>query len=99
MTTQKNGIKSLVLTVFLLYCCIQEIYPGQFAPSKSHRFIHHLERDGRLLRNYTQNIDTLEQAAGISQVVQCHGMLCQSIKCSICEVLRGTSGWPLPGEP
>lgn len=25
------------------------------------------------MRNYTQNIDTLEQAAGISQVLQCHG--------------------------
>ncbi|KAF9993130.1 NAD-dependent protein deacetylase sirtuin-1, partial [Entomortierella chlamydospora] len=28
---------------------------------------------GKLLRNYTQNIDTLEQKAGIQKVLQCHG--------------------------
>ena len=39
----------------------REIYPGQFAPSPCHRFIRVLERHGKLLRNYTQNIDTLEQ--------------------------------------
>ena len=51
----------------------REIYPGQFKPSPCHRFIRALERHGRLLRNYTQNIDTLEQVAGIERVVQCHG--------------------------
>ena len=47
--------------------------PGQFSPSPSHRFISALERRGKLLRNYTQNIDTLEQAAGITKVLHCHG--------------------------
>jgi NAD-dependent deacetylase sirtuin 1 len=61
----------------------KEIYPGQFEPSLSHRFINHLERDGRLLRNYTQNIDTLEQAAGISRVVQCHGSFATA-SCMVC---------------
>lgn len=51
----------------------KEIYPGQFLPSHSHRFISQLQRTGRLLRNYTQNIDTLEQVAGITNVLQCHG--------------------------
>ncbi|XP_065834909.1 NAD-dependent protein deacetylase sirtuin-1-like [Oscarella lobularis] len=51
----------------------KEIYPGQFRPSLSHRFISLLESKNKLLRNYTQNIDTLEQVAGISRVVQCHG--------------------------
>ena len=37
------------------------------------RFIRMLERQGKLLRNYTQNIDTLEQQAGIENVIQCHG--------------------------
>ncbi len=32
-----------------------------------------LDKKGRLLRNYTQNIDTLEQAAGIQKIIQCHG--------------------------
>merc|ERR1712079_188404 len=39
----------------------REIYPGQFNPSPCHRFIRSVEKHGKLLRNYTQNIDTLEQ--------------------------------------
>lgn len=27
----------------------------------------------QLLRNYTQNIDTLESLAGVTRVLQCHG--------------------------
>lgn len=38
-----------------------------------HYFIKALEDSGKLLRNYTQNIDTLEQVAGIKRIVQCHG--------------------------
>ncbi len=52
----------------------KEIFPGQYTPSISHYFIKLLESNGRLLRNYTQNIDTLEQVAGIQNVVHCHGM-------------------------
>lgn len=51
----------------------KEIYPGQFKPSLSHMFVKQLEENGKLLRNYTQNIDTLEQVAGIHNVIQCHG--------------------------
>ena len=51
----------------------KEIYPGSFKPSLSHRFISYLESSGKLLRNYTQNIDTLERVAGINNVVYCHG--------------------------
>jgi NAD-dependent deacetylase sirtuin 1 len=51
----------------------REIYPGQFKPSPCHRFIRCLEKKDKLLRNYTQNIDTLEQVSGIERVVQCHG--------------------------
>ena len=50
------------------------MYPGQFQPSLSHYFIAELEKKDKLLRNYTQNIDTLEQAAGLTRVIQCHGM-------------------------
>ena len=63
---------------------MQEIFPGQFTPSPSHCFIASLERKGKLLRNYTQNIDTLEQAAGITRVIQCHGTLCTT--CVWCEI-------------
>uniref|UniRef100_F1KR14 NAD-dependent protein deacetylase sir-2.1 n=1 Tax=Ascaris suum TaxID=6253 RepID=F1KR14_ASCSU len=51
----------------------REIFPGQFEASICHYFIKMLETEGKLLRNYTQNIDTLEQVAGITRIVQCHG--------------------------
>lgn len=49
------------------------IYPAHFEPSPSHHFVRKLETQGKLLRMYSQNIDTLEQKAGIQRVVQCHG--------------------------
>ena len=52
----------------------QEIYPGRFSPSPCHKFIRRIEERGCLLRNYTQNIDTLEQVAGLQKVIQCHGV-------------------------
>ena len=51
----------------------KEIYPGQFKPSLSHLFIKKIEENNKLLRNYTQNIDTIELIAGIKNVIQCHG--------------------------
>lgn len=41
--------------------------------SPPRRFIKLLEKHGKLLRNYTQNIDTLERCASIERVVECHG--------------------------
>lgn len=52
------------------YAFAHEIYPANFKPSPSHLFIRRLETAGKLLRNYTQNIDTLEHKAGIERVVQ-----------------------------
>lgn len=42
-------------------------------PSISHRFIKLVESNSKLLRNYTQNIDTLEMKAGVQNLIQCHG--------------------------
>lgn len=53
----------------------KELFPGQFKPSFTHRFIRLLEKKSKLLRNYTQNIDTLEETAGISRFIPCHGMV------------------------
>ncbi|PPQ94448.1 hypothetical protein CVT25_002539 [Psilocybe cyanescens] len=50
-----------------------QIYPSNFVPSPCHRFIKQVEDRGKLLRNYTQNIDTLETLAGVKKVLQCHG--------------------------
>lgn len=55
------------------YSFAKEIYPSNFKPSPSHMFIKLLETRQILLRNYTQNIDTLEQVAGINRIIQCHG--------------------------
>jgi len=53
----------------------KELLPGNFVPSPSHFFIGALHRHGKLLRNFTQNIDGLEKLAGVDDVAlhQCHG--------------------------
>merc|ERR1711884_596434 len=62
----------------------REIYPGQFEPSPCHKFIRCVEKQGKLLRNYTQNIDTLEQVVGIENVVQCHRSFATA-SCMVCK--------------
>ncbi|XP_075469123.1 NAD-dependent protein deacetylase sirtuin-1 isoform X2 [Ascaphus truei] len=62
----------------------KEIYPGQFQPSLCHKFIAMLDKEEKLLRNYTQNIDTLEQVAGIKRIMQCHGSFAMA-SCLICK--------------
>ncbi|KAM7085914.1 LOW QUALITY PROTEIN: NAD-dependent protein deacetylase sirtuin-1-like [Molossus nigricans] len=71
----------------------KEIYPGQFQPSLCHKFILLSDKEGKLL-NYTQNIDTLEQVAGIQRIIQCHGSFatasCLICKYKVdCEAVRG----------
>lgn len=61
----------------------KEIFPSNFSPSNTHMFIKHLEEKGTLLRNYTQNIDTLEKISEISKVVHCHGSFDQAT-CQVC---------------
>ena len=62
----------------------KEIYPGKFQPSPCHRFIKLLEKNRKLLRNYTQNIDTLENLVGIKNLIECHGSFATAscTKCS-----------------
>ncbi|TXT04894.1 hypothetical protein VHUM_03977 [Vanrija humicola] len=57
----------------VFYSFAKQIYPSNFVPSPCHRWIKLLEDRGVLLRNYTQNIDTLESLAGVNNVLQCHG--------------------------
>ncbi|KAI0731379.1 SIR2-domain-containing protein [Earliella scabrosa] len=72
-----------VLLVF--YSFASKIYPSNFIPSPCHRFIKLIEEKGKLLRNYTQNIDTLETLAGVQRVVQCHGSFATA-SCINCRV-------------
>ncbi|RKP11070.1 DHS-like NAD/FAD-binding domain-containing protein, partial [Thamnocephalis sphaerospora] len=57
------------------YALAKELYPGNFKPTISHYFIRLLAKRGMLLRQFTQNIDTLERRAGLDddQIVEAHG--------------------------
>ncbi|EJF64079.1 SIR2-domain-containing protein [Dichomitus squalens LYAD-421 SS1] len=69
----------------VFYSFASKIYPSNFIPSPCHRFIKLIEDNGKLLRNYTQNIDTLETLAGVQRVVQCHGSFATA-SCINCKV-------------
>ena len=55
----------------------------QYRPTKTHYFIKALEDNGKLLRNYTQNIDLLEMHSDIKNAVFCHGSY-QTASCINC---------------
>jgi hypothetical protein len=53
----------------------QELFPGDYAPTPAHFLLRLLADRGLLLRVFTQNIDGLEQLAGVppERVVAAHG--------------------------
>jgi NAD-dependent deacetylase sirtuin 2 len=57
------------------YMLAKELYPSNFKPTTCHYFIRLLTEKGKLLRHYTQNVDTLERVAGIpdDKLVEAHG--------------------------
>ncbi|KAI9358634.1 NAD-dependent deacetylase sirtuin-2 [Zopfochytrium polystomum] len=57
------------------YELAKELYPGGFSPTYCHHFIKVLADEGLLLRCYTQNIDTLERVAGLTDehLIEAHG--------------------------
>lgn len=59
------------------YELARDLWPTgkKYTPTFSHYFVKMLEKQGRLLRCYTQNVDTLELLAGISpdRVIAAHG--------------------------
>lgn len=65
------------------YHFARALFPGQYEPTTGHRFIKCIEQHGKLLRNYSQNIDTLERQAGIRRVVECHGSFAKAT-CTSC---------------
>ncbi|KAI8976828.1 DHS-like NAD/FAD-binding domain-containing protein [Pilobolus umbonatus] len=67
----------------IFYSFAKELYPANYEPSPSHLFVKMVENKGKLLRNYTQNIDTLEQKAKINRVVNCHGSFATA-RCVTC---------------
>jgi len=57
------------------YVLASHLQPGKFEPTKTHKFIKLLETKKKLRRCFTQNIDSLETKAGVSEekVVAAHG--------------------------
>ena len=57
------------------YALCKELWPGNYAPTPTHHFVALLAAKGKLRRCYTQNIDSLESAAGVPTelVVAAHG--------------------------
>ncbi|BGP25611.1 NAD-dependent deacetylase sirtuin 1 [Rhodotorula toruloides] len=67
----------------VFYSFAKEIYPSNFVPSPCHRFVRLLEMEGKLLRNYTQNIDGLFEQVGVERMLNCHGSFATA-SCLIC---------------
>ncbi|KAK7549477.1 chromatin regulatory protein Sir2 [Phyllosticta citricarpa] len=76
----------------IFYSLAGDILPDLFNWTPTHQFIRLLQDKGKLLTNYTQNIDNLESHAGIDpeKLVQCHGSWATAT-CRKC-------GFKIPGE-
>jgi NAD+-dependent protein deacetylase SIR2 len=74
------------------YSLAGELLPVQNRWSPTHQFIRVLQDKGKLLRNYTQNIDNVESYAGVfpEKIIHCHG----SWKTASCRKCRNK----VPGE-
>jgi NAD-dependent histone deacetylase SIR2 len=70
-------------TVF--YTIAKDILPSTDRFSPTHAFIRLLQDKGKLLTNYSQNIDNIEAKAGVSpdKLIQCHGSFATAscVKC------------------
>jgi len=73
----------------IFYSIAKKILPETTRFSPTHSFIRLLQDKGKLLTNYSQNIDNLEAAAGIQpeKLIQCHGSFatatCQTCKAQV----------------
>ncbi|KAI9735204.1 MAG: NAD-dependent histone deacetylase sir2 [Cirrosporium novae-zelandiae] len=69
----------------IFYSVAKDIVPKTTKFTPTHAFIRLLQEKGKLLTNYTQNIDNLEAHASISpdKLIQCHGSFATAtcIKC------------------
>ncbi|CRK21063.1 hypothetical protein BN1708_003402 [Verticillium longisporum] len=76
----------------IFYTVAKDIIVNTDRYSPTHAFIAMLDRMGKLLTNYTQNIDNVEARAGINpdRIIQCHGSFATA-SCLEC-------GYNCPGE-
>ena len=69
----------------IFFSVAKDILPSEKKFSPTHAFIRLLQDKGKLLTNYTQNIDNIEANAGVlpEKIVQCHGSFATAtcVKC------------------
>ena len=69
----------------IFYTVAKDILPSSTKFSPTHAFIRLLQDKGKLLTNFTQNIDNLESHAGVrpQKLIQCHGSFAKAtcMKC------------------
>lgn len=69
---------------------VRNVFAHSPAPSTTHRFLKLLQDKHKLLRLYSQNIDGLEDAAGVTKCIPCHGSFAWS-SCMRCKLRVPTS--------
>ena len=73
------------ISILEVYVLAHELAPGRFRPTLTHSFIRLLAEKGLLHTCFTQNIDTLERAAGVPphKIIEAHGSFANQhcIKC------------------
>jgi NAD-dependent SIR2 family protein deacetylase len=76
----------------IFFSVAKDILPTEKKFSPTHAFIRLLQDKGKLLTNYTQNIDNIEANAGVTpdKIVQCHGSFATAT-CTKCQ-------FKVPGE-
>jgi NAD-dependent SIR2 family protein deacetylase len=81
----------------IFFSIAKDILPTEKKYSPTHGFIKLLQDKGKLLTNYTQNIDNIEANAGVlaENIVQCHGSFATAT-CVKCE--HKVSGDAIFGE-
>ncbi|GLE07232.1 hypothetical protein PINS_up017255, partial [Pythium insidiosum] len=63
---------------------VQNVFAHSPQPSTTHFFLKSLQDKGMLLRLYSQNIDGLEEVAGVTKYIPCHGSFAWS-SCMRCK--------------
>lgn len=84
----------------IFYSIAYLILPPDNVYAPLHKFIRLLQDKGKLLRNYTQNIDNLEANAGIDQgkMIQCHGSFAFATCVTCGYKVQGSTLYPLIRE-
>ncbi|KAG6230441.1 hypothetical protein E4U26_007890 [Claviceps purpurea] len=80
----------------IFYSIAKDIIPATDRYTPTHKFIAMLHQRGKLLTNYSQNIDNLEVKAGLpkSKLIQCHGSFGTATCVQCCYQTNGEAIFP-----